>query len=386
MYKRNTSKIKIYSLATALGCFASIYTAYGQEALAIDSLEKVKLSEQFQNISITKTKVSLPKIKNYKIELAGSDNQQVVDLDGNIHQPLVDKQVNLLFKITRKNDKATAEIPATNIVVPGKYENVGVNNKPFVIPSLREWYGGEGNFNLTETSKIVVTKSNDELQKVATLLQEDLQKSFGINLEISTANAAKGDIVLSQSKDKTLGAEGYTLNIDESFNIAAPYYQGAVFGTRTLLQLLEQQQSGVEIPKGLSRDYPTYAVRGLVFDVGRKFFTIDFLSKYVEFLSYYKLSNFQIHLNDNAFHKYFNFDWEKTPSGFRLENERYPELASKDGHYSKKEFIELQEKAIRYGITIIPEIDVPAHSLAIVKAVPEIGSDKYGRDHLDLSN
>ena len=76
--------------------------------------------------------------------------------------------------------------------------------------------------------------------------------------------------------------------------------------------------------------------------------------------------------------------WEDVYAAFRLENSTYPELTAKDGHYTKKEFIALQEMAAAYGVDIIPEIDVPAHSLAITRILPEIGSKKYGMDHLDL--
>ena len=62
----------------------------------------------------------------------------------------------------------------------------------------------------------------------------------------------------------------------------------------------------------------------------------------------------------------------------------YPGLTAYDGFYTKKEFIDLQKQAMALGIEIIPEIDVPAHSLAFSRYKPEIGSKKYGMDHLDL--
>lgn len=103
-------------------------------------------------------------------------------------------------------------------------------------------------------------------------------------------------------------------------------------------------------------------------------------------MSYYKLNDFQIHLNDNGFKKYFNEDWAATYAAFRLENSTYPGLTAKDGSYTKQEFIALQQLAKDYALRIIPEIDVPAHALAFTKVVPEIGSKRYGMDHLDLQN
>lgn len=374
------------TLSLTLLLFSSQQTIFAQAK--IDSLELVQLQTQLQsNIKINNKAIQLPTQTKYNLELIGSDNRSIINLDGKINQPLVPKTVNLLYKLTRKSDKATAEIPIKNLKIQGKYTNTGINPKPFVIPSLREWHGEKGVFNITSSSKIIIEQNTSENLEVAKLLQEDLQKQFGYKLEItSTKKASKGDIFISKKKDTTLGNEGYAMEIGDYLQFSAPTYTGNVFATRTILQLLDQSSNKNSIPKGEIRDYPTYSERGLILDVGRKFFTIDFLNDYVEILSYYKISNFQIHLNDNAFHKYFNFDWDKTPSGFRLENDTYPGLASADGHYTKQEFKDLQKKAFRYGIKIIPEIDVPAHSLAIAKVVPEIGSDKYGKDHLDLAN
>jgi N-acetyl-beta-hexosaminidase len=103
-------------------------------------------------------------------------------------------------------------------------------------------------------------------------------------------------------------------------------------------------------------------------------------------MAYYKMNTFQIHLNDNAFKQYFEHDFSKTNAAFRLECDTYPGLTAQDGYYTKKEFIELQKLAESLGVEIIPEIDVPAHSLAFTQYKPEIGSKEYGIDHLDLFN
>jgi hexosaminidase len=67
-----------------------------------------------------------------------------------------------------------------------------------------------------------------------------------------------------------------------------------------------------------------------------------------------------------------------------LESERFPGLTAKDGSYTKKEFTELQRMGMAYGVNVIPEIDIPAHSLAFTHYKPEIGTQEYGMDHLDL--
>jgi len=139
-----------------------------------------------------------------------------------------------------------------------------------------------------------------------------------------------------------------------------------------------------KLAKGTTRDWPEFPNRGFMLDVGRKFFTLDYLKEQIKVLSFYKMNEFQIHLNDNGFPQFFDNDWNKTYAAFRLESERFPGLTAKDGSYTKKEFTELQRMGMAYGVNIIPEIDIPAHSLAFTHYKPEIGTQEYGMDHLDL--
>ncbi|MBO7271306.1 MAG: family 20 glycosylhydrolase, partial [Bacteroidaceae bacterium] len=257
------------------------------------------------------------------------------------------------------------------------------NVKPFVIPEIREWQGGEGMFNITGKTKIVSPKENEELAEVADMLACDYNKLTGTTLKRGK-EAGKGNIVLAITNDARLGAEGYTINIDENIEITATTKRGAIWATRTLLQIAEQNDGN--LPKGNIVDYPDYEMRSFMLDCGRKFIPISFLHEYVDFMAYYKMNTFHIHLNDNGFKQFFNHDWAKTPSGFRLESDLFPGLASRDGYYTKEEFIELQKHAEKVGVEIIPEFDVPAHSLAFVHYRPELGSKDYGLDHLDLFN
>ncbi|MBQ3244871.1 MAG: family 20 glycosylhydrolase [Bacteroidaceae bacterium] len=261
----------------------------------------------------------------------------------------------------------------------------GKNVKPFVIPELREWKGSTGEFAITEKTRIVYPKNNTTLSEVAKQLACDYKKMTGVELEAVEGKAAKGDIVLGIKKNKKLGNEGYTMKIADKVEISATTARGAMWATRTLLQIAEQNKGNV-LPKGNIVDYPDYEMRSFMLDCGRKFIPISFLHEYVDFMAYYKMNTFHIHLNDNAFKQYFNHDWAKTPSGFRLESDFFPGLTSRDGYYTKEEFIELQKHAERVGVEIIPEIDVPAHSLAFVHYRPELGSKEYGLDHLDLFN
>ena len=258
------------------------------------------------------------------------------------------------------------------------------NVKPFVIPELHEWKGATGEFTITEATKVVYPAKQQELAEVAKLFAEDYKKMFGIELQVVEGKAAKGDIQLSLKNNKKIGTEGYTANIASNIKIDANTVRGAIWATRTLLQIAEQNSGN--LPKGNIVDYPDYEMRSFMLDCGRKFIPISFLHEYVDFMAYYKMNTFHIHLNDNAFKQFFGHDWAKTPSGFRLESDFFPGLASRDGYYTKKEFIELQKHAERVGVEIIPEFDVPAHSLAFVHYRPELGSKEYGLDHLDLFN
>jgi hexosaminidase len=324
--------------------------------------------------------------KGFRALLKGTDRLAVINSEGKVFTPLEQVDVALFYQLQRESDQLTMDMQTLTLKVPGKFNGSGieVNAKPFVIPALREWHGANGTFQLKNKSRIVLTDKSPVLQTIASLLQTDLRNSQ-LQLEIGFGKPNKGDIVLSlDSSDKGLGEEGYHLIVGDHLQITALSKRGAIWGTRTLLQLLEQDPVNHRIVKGESRDYPKYAVRGLVLDVARKFFTMKFLRDYVKMMSYYKMSEFHIHLNDNGFPIYFNNNWDDVPSAFRLESTTYPKLTAKDGSYTKKEFIELQEMASAYGVDIIPEIDVPAHSLAITRLLPEIASKKYGPDHLDL--
>lgn len=258
-----------------------------------------------------------------------------------------------------------------------------VNEKPFVIPEVQTWKGGEGHLSL---SGRIVAKSKS-LKETAQVLRADASTLLGRDfIVVGSSSVREGDIQLRLVKDETLEAEGYRLKVDDHVVIEAATERGLLWGTRTLLQIAEQSEENLELPCGIIEDKPEYALRGFMIDCGRKFFPMDYLRKLVKVMSYYKMNTLQVHLNDNGFKQYFANDWNKTQAAFRLECDTYPGLTAKDGAYSKKDFIALQELADSFGVEIIPEIDVPAHSLAFSHYRPSLGSMDYGMDHLDLFN
>lgn len=271
------------------------------------------------------------------------------------------------------------------LLLLGMVTNAQVNI-PQVIPSLQNWKAGKGKLELPETGKIIVAPETESLLKeTAEIVAKDLKDMFGWNYQVISGKPEKYSICLSLKNSPTPSKEeGYEMDINNRVTIEASTVKGVFWGTRTLLQMLHNQPSG--IMQGKTSDYPQYSHRGMMIDVARKFFTIDYLKDYIKILSFYKMNELQIHLNDNGFVEFFDNDWKKTYAAFRLESDCFPGLTAKDGSYTKEEFRDLQKMAVRYGINIIPEIDVPAHSLAFTHYNPNLVADKkeYGMDHLDL--
>ncbi|MDE6366530.1 MAG: family 20 glycosylhydrolase, partial [Muribaculaceae bacterium] len=183
------------------------------------------------------------------------------------------------------------------------------------------------------------------------------------------------------------GTEAYTIKITpDGVTLTAPTEQGLYWATRTLLQLTENSEDGISLPVGTITDSPAFGMRGFMIDCGRKYIPMDYLYALVNTMSYYKMNTLAVHLNDNGFPRYYDNDWSKTQAAFRLESETFPGLTARDGSYTKREFRNFIAYAKSKGVEIIPEIDVPAHSLAFTRFKPEIASTgRNGFDHLDIT-
>lgn len=263
-----------------------------------------------------------------------------------------------------------------------------VNPKPFTVPEVSSWKGGEGSFTPSaQTTRIVADPKSPEAQNIARMLSQDYTTMSGSELPVATGKAGKGDIALQIKKDKKAGAEAYTIKITpDGVTLSAPTEQGLYWATRTLLQLTENSADGLSIPTGTITDSPAFGMRGFLIDAGRKYIPMDYLYALVNTMSYYKMNTLIVHLNDNGFPRFYDNDWDKTQAAFRLESKTYPELTARDGSYTKREFRDFINYAKTKGVEIIPEIDVPAHSLAFTRLKPEIASTgRNGRDHLDIN-
>jgi hexosaminidase len=338
------------------------------------SIDQKKNIKKNLYVKVGQTKLALPQVPvGYRVSIYGSDTLPVIGLDGKINTPLIDMKVNLLFKVEDKSNPDKNWISSNiSVTVPGKYkQSAHLNKQPIVIPSLREWHGRTGSFTLTESSRIVVDLEHKEaLQKAAEETKLDLKNINGLDVDIVYGTPNAGDLYLSIDPSlKSLGEEGYVFDVNDYVSITSSAVTGAFYGTRTALQILKLDEGHDNIPKGISRDYPKYESRGLMLDVARKFYTIDFLRDYVKLMSWYKMNRFQIHLNDDVGIPFA----DGSTAAFRLESETYPGLTSKNGSYSKDEFRALQQLGMDYGVNVVPEIDTPGHSGAFIHYDPSLG-------------
>ncbi|MGL5380535.1 discoidin domain-containing protein [Clostridium sp.] len=366
-------------------------------------------------ITLEDISLKLPEVpKGFGIKVRGSEFENIISNDGIITRHNInDAKVSVLLEVFKESDSTKTATKNIIVNVPGKsslypeiFPTVTDGNKaPRVIPSLQEWYGLNGNFTLTEDSRILINAAiGVDLNKVAKLFNEDLKYFTSLELPVvevtSEDEVRSGDIYIEAIEENALdlGKEGYFTRVNDSIKIYSEAYTGSLYGTITLLQILWQDKDNLTIPCGVIRDYPKYEVRGAMLDVARMPMRIDFVRDYAKILSWYKLNEFHLHLNDNQWSDgdYKNPEaWNDVYSAFRLESKNHPGLKPSnsdlnDPYYTQEEFIDLQLMAMDYGMEVVPEIDTPAHSLPFTKYMREKGTPihntKYWFDHIDIES
>jgi len=251
----------------------------------------------------------------------------------------------------------------------------------------------KGSFKLFNSAAIVLDKETPELRALAEMLSEQLTKATGRKFPVVKGKkGAKNAIRFASGKSPKLGAEGYFLKVSpSSIVITAEQPKGYFYGVQSLLQLMPtavfspQVVQGVDwtIPCCTIEDQPRYAYRGLHLDVCRHFFSVDFIKKYIDLIALHKMNTFHWHLTEDQ--------------GWRIEIKKYPKLTEigskrkesmigryKDNKYDKTPYggfytqDEVRE-VVRYAqskyVTVIPEIEMPGHSAAILAAYPQFGSN-----------
>ena len=372
----------------------------------VDSEQIVTIDDVINNLVIPAvakgdTKMALPQVpEGFEIEFIGADYEQILDRDLTIHQPIVDTIVSVNYKVKKGDqEKITG---AYNVTIPGKNSpDISINVKPKVVPELAEWVGTEGSFTISDDSRIVINPAyKDDLAYLAKTFKADYQAQTGKEIEVVYANTpgAHDFYFTLGSSDTGLKEEGYLMTVGDSVKVEAVDKTGAFWATQSILQILKQNSN--TIPNGQTRDYPKYEVRGFMLDVGRMPYSLDILKDIAKNMAYYKMNDFQVHLNDNyiwvedygdnAFDAY---------SGFRLESDikaggngglNQADLTSKDVFYTKDQFRTFIQECRDMGVAVVPEFDTPAHSLALTKVRPDLAmKDKSVArhwDHLDLDS
>lgn len=281
---------------------------------------------------------------------------------------------------------ACVTLVSRNLLAPSIFST---NPAPSVVPLLREWHGGSGSFLLNSDAQIVLDPQYaSQLQATAQIFQQDLTAETGLAMPIVVASdPGFGNFFLTlKTLDSSLNTEGYTFDVSNTVMINALTSTGVFYGTRTALQILQADPSHTHIPKGFARDYPQYKERGFMLDLGRKFLPLPLLEDYVRLMSWYKFNDFQLHFNDNAINGGDSPNWQQQYAAFRLNSPAFPGLAAADGSYTQAQIQELEQVASAHAVTITPEIDTPAHALALTQYDPQLASPKYSKEFLDLSN
>ncbi len=235
-----------------------------------------------------------------------------------------------------------------------------------------------GNFTINSSTKLVVKDKKDNA--TASFLNTYLLEHYGFKLMQVTTDAAKSITISSGQQGEGLKASGYQLQSGmEGVHIKGNSAVGSFYGMQTLIQLLPtEKSSALIIPALLVEDQPRFAYRGAMLDVGRHFFPISFVKKYIDYLALHKINYFHWHLTEDQgwrieIKKYPNL----TKVGSRRNGtliERYPgkgnDNTMDEGFYTQEQIKEIVKYATERFITVIPEIEMPGHSGAAIAAYP----------------
>ncbi len=253
---------------------------------------------------------------------------------------------------------------------------------PALIPIPRALKMTKGHFLFTPNTII----RTDDIQSpaVAYFLRE-LHRSGNFHHKIVTGKAATKQpaLFITSAGTSQLPEEGYRLIVTPAGITLAGKGAGLFYGLQTLLQLINNAGESGVIDGMMIEDAPRFGYRGLMLDVSRHFFTVAQIKDLLDLMAYYKLNRFHWHLTDDQ--------------GWRLEIKSYPKLtqvgawrvpriefsgntlppqpgeaATNGGFYTQEQVRDIIRYAAERHIEILPEIDVPGHSMAAIAAYPEL--------------
>lgn len=252
----------------------------------------------------------------------------------------------------------------------------------------------KGSFQLTNSTSLYISPEVNAQTKA--FLTELLRKSTGNTLPVSKKPGSKSSslrLTLNASPAAALGKEGYALSISpNAILINANETSGLFYGIQTVLQLLPPSAGGSasavkpawSLPALQITDYPRFAWRGVMLDVGRHFFPKPFIESLLDEIAKYKFNIFHWHLTDDQGWRIEIKGlpaltevgaWRVPRTGGRFgsyEKPRPGEKATYGGFYTQDEISEVVKYAAERNITIVPEIDVPAHSMALIASYPNL--------------
>ncbi len=258
-------------------------------------------------------------------------------------------------------------------------KSVAINSDTIlVIPQPQSIEVFEGLFIIDKNTKI---QYQDDLKNVALTLSEQLSTKNSIE---EFQENSENKILLSITKNEKLMKEGYELTIDKNSIKIEGDAAGVFYGVQTLTQLLAEADGKTVVPYVHIVDNPRFEWRGMHLDVSRHFFDKEFIKKYIDILAKHKLNVFHWHLTDDQ--------------GWRIEIDSYPKLteigawrvgnaddewnfdiyAAKEGEpkyggfYTKDDVREILAHARDRFVTVIPEIELPAHSWSVLHAYPNL--------------
>lgn len=263
-----------------------------------------------------------------------------------------------------------------------------------IIPVPVHTEKGTGVFTFDKNVDLVIPREQPEIRQYA----EDLGRFIGQASYPVIYNKGKNPAVVFQlGKDENLGKEGYILDVKENeIRLTANTSAGIFNGIQSLRQLLpaglENRQKAftgaISVPQCRITDYPRYSWRGLMLDVSRHFFTVEEVKDFIDRMAQYKFNVFHWHLTDDegwrieikSLPKLTETGaWRVERHGAFGETRPYPEEGEKatyGGFYTQEQIRDIVRFAAHRNITIVPEIDLPGHSMALLAAYPELSVKK----------
>lgn len=224
------------------------------------------------------------------------------------------------------------------------------------------------------TPKTVVTVDSDSLAFAASELRRILQERTGLSV---TGTAGEGSVISLQVDPAMEGKEHYILSVERDRVVIKGATPGAVYwGIMTLDQLLLGdvcRSAGARIAPVYIDDAPRFAYRALMLDPARHFLPVKDVKFFIDQMVRYKYNVLQLHLTDDQ--------------GWRVEIRKYPALTAvganrnpqggnegpDNGFYTQEELKELVRYAAERNVEIVPELDIPGHTVAVLAAFPELG-------------